>query len=422
MITVLKTCTFLFLTLALVFSLKKIYYSKATLIHFVYCIFFVFYGLPIIMDVLFGVPRNDFFVGYSLVQQDLLTNVVYCVQLILVVIIWFTRVGKTNTSFNPKDITVKPNQIKVLYLLVLSPLVFVLFAPYPAMYLKYGVIITQVFDSRISSYHNFLSILTIVSVISAAVLLLLRKNLSFKYLVLISFYIIPSLWINGKRYILAQTIVLFIIVLYQKGFLTKKRMIIVFLVTITVMFSFSFIYQINFNRTNNSIQDLYANYRIDYARDNSLKLTLYHELHSEEKVLEYRFQSILFNLTLFIPREFWSGKPYPYAVYMTAKALGLQYIEYLGWGVTTGIIDEIISNIGLLGMLIAPFIIKLLCNFGDRQGPIIKLLTFFVVTLLLIVELSSFGFIFYGWLLMLVINKLYRRMFYYQEVNRWKEL
>lgn len=82
----------------------------------------------------------------------------------------------------------------------------------------------------------------------------------------------------------------------------------------------------------NSSSEVYKNVRVDFSRDDRVKMTIYSELYPDRmKILDYRGQSIVFDLTMFIPRSIWEEKPWPYAVYFTSAML-MMPTQYIGWG------------------------------------------------------------------------------------------
>jgi hypothetical protein len=132
---------------------------------------------------------------------------------------------------------------------------------------------------------------------------------------------------------------------------------------------------------------VYENSRIDYGRDHDLKAAIFCELsNGESHILEYRGQSFLFYLTMYVPRDLWPGKPWPYQVYLTAHALQTP-IGDRGWGITSSFLDESVSNVGWAGLLIGPMVFALLCRICDSSPDlVIKVLGLLVPCLLMAVE------------------------------------
>jgi hypothetical protein len=139
-------------------------------------------------------------------------------------------------------------------------------------------------------------------------------------------------------------------------------------------------------------------FRIDFGRDNGIRLAIFSELNPEYlQILEYRGQSVLFNLTFFVPRSVWPDKPWPYSVYSTAAVFNLRP-DYLGWGVTTSWLEEAIANFSWLGFLLGPLLITLVARIGDSTGePVVSFLTKLVVSLLLTVQLAAWIYLALLW-------------------------
>ena len=113
---------------------------------------------------------------------------------------------------------------------------------------------------------------------------------------------------------------------------------------------------------------------------------------------------------MYVPRELWSDKPWPYAVYATSALMQIP-IQYVGWSMTTGILDETIANVGWLGFLLGPLIISWIVRIGDRnQTTIIQLLTILVGSLMLVLQISAFTPIFLLWIILVGWQVLKKKM------------
>jgi hypothetical protein len=195
---------------------------------------------------------------------------------------------------------------------------------------------------------------------------------------------------------------LFLYVFWQKGYLRNKRLIVSALVGLVLIGVFSFVYQSNFRSmgpTLGSYDQVYDNVRIDYGRDHEIKMAIYAELYPNEmQILEYRGESLLFDLGMYVPREMWPEKPFPYAQYVTSAMLRTPP-RLWGWGMTTSWLDEAIANFGWLGMLLGPLVLSVICRVGDAtRNALVVGLTILVGSLLLAVHLPAFMPIFILWL------------------------
>jgi hypothetical protein len=130
--------------------------------------------------------------------------------------------------------------------------------------------------------------------------------------------------------------------------------------------------------------------RSDIGRDGDIKLAIYTELHGNEPgILEYRGQTALFAVTMFVPRVWWPEKPYPYYRYLTAKATGTPS-GTSSFNLTTSVLGESVANFGFAGMLIPPLLLGLACRWGDScRDKAMTIYTGLSVSFLLFTEASA---------------------------------
>jgi len=246
-----------------------------------------------------------------------------------------------------------------------------------------------------------------------------KKRLSIYTIIFGTPFLISSIWMNGKRTTVCLMIVLLIYTLWRKRVLRPAKLVTVGLLLAGSMMLFSSLYQHVFRYDMLEIEDweqVYHNARVDYGRDDITKLAIYAELYPKKlEILDYPFQSFVYTAAMFVPREWWSDKPWPYAVYATSAMLNIP-TQYVGWGMTTGILDEMIANVGWLGFLLGPLVITWICRVGDSyQTPIIQLLTILVGSLMLVLQISAFAPILFFWFGLIGWQECRRRI-------RWSNL
>ncbi|OKP88582.1 hypothetical protein A3844_07775 [Paenibacillus helianthi] len=407
MISILNVSVFAWLTFCLFICLKQVIKGFRHSILFAFIIFYVFFGIPLLLDTLVGTPDYNFYPSYYRVTRDEFTSLIYAVYISIVPLVWWCF-GRTKVLNNRTEFNIQGNYLNIakiiLNVLVFSPIIILIFSPYPKMYLHYGVIIHE---SNIDAlkFHSYINLTCFLSVISIAALMLLKKRNFTSLLIYVPFALI-SIWLHGKRNIVAMAILLLFYVLWKKEILKGKKLVIFGSVALLFLLGYSSLYQnaLRDNESQLTNKMKFENFRIDYGRDVATKMTIYSELHPKEsKILEYRGESILFYLTIFVPRKIWLEKPYPYAVYFTDEVFNLPK-EPLGWGLTTSWLEESIANFGWLGFLIGPLLISEIARRGDKTNNlIVQALTVLVICLFLVVELSAFYSIFILW----VISTLY---------------
>lgn len=378
-------------------------------------VFYVFFAIPLFLDILFEKPQYYTLPGFRIASNDDTTSIVYCMYVSAVPVIWWLT-GKSKKS--KKIETVSEEKVKfefsalrrfkpILYLLLISPIFALLFAPDPSIYLKYGFILGLLSDDAIK-FHSIVSMSTLLSVLSAACLILMSKRINFFYLMTLFPFIFLSVFLNGKRAIVFIVILVFSYIFWRKGRLRGVKLTVYTVFIAGFLISFTSLYQdqlrYNVTQTDDS-QKIYENVRVDYGRDNMTKMTIFAELNPNTmKILEYRGQSFLFDLTMYVPRDIWPSKPWPYSIYFTSAMLLLPIYSY-GWGMTTSILEECIANFGWIGMILGPLFISFICRLGDsRRNTTISALTILIASLFLVVQLPAFAPVFLIWLILVTFS------------------
>jgi oligosaccharide repeat unit polymerase len=422
-LNVLNGITFFWLLFWVLLAFKSLAEGKGYSILFVILIHFLFAGIPLILDVLFGKPEYSF-PGFLSAAQDTTTSIIYCFYVSAVPVFWWwTARGKirldsdseisNETRYKNVDIfDLLPPSRLVLYFILLIILISPIFAwlgsPEPEIYSSYGVAGTTSYASDDQSrYHNlFITPTCMISVLGAAGILSIQKRISLPIILFLIPWIGLAFWLNGKRYIVGFAAVIIGYILWQKGYLKGGRFAIASLLTMSAILIFSSIYQAQVRNIDAQFIDpaeLYEGYRVDFGRDAEIKMAIFAELYPEQmKILEHRGQSALYYLTIFVPRDSWPQKPIPYAQYVTSAALMRSPKEW-GWSVTTSILDEAIANFSWAGMIVGPLLISVVCRLGDsRKNSLVSPMTVLVASLFQAVHLVAFWSLFLFWLILVI--------------------
>ncbi|MFS0836752.1 hypothetical protein [Paenibacillus sp. 1P03SA] len=401
-------------TIWLIFVFIQISKGKKNSILYVYLTFYLFFTFPLIQDLLYGKPEYKEKIGLQLASRSETTSVLYAVYTSVVPIIWFVffKLKSTDKLESTKLDFFKFEKFKpVLYLLLIAPLFLVLLSPDPGVYWKYGAVVTELFNEESSDYHVKIHLFSILSIISSVLLFLMNRKHNMMYLIYVLMpWVVLAMWLQGKRAIVAIFILMLGLTAIQKGLLKGWKIPLFGIVSALILVLFSSFYQENVraSHVNESPQVSYTNSRIDFGRDSVTKLAIYSELNKDEKqILEYRGQSLLFYLTMYVPRSMWESKPWPYPVYVTTALFKNAFsVQYLGWTVTTSWLEEAIANFGWFGMLLGPLGIGVICRTGDKShNNIIRVLTVLIGSLLLVLPLNSFFPIFAIWIGLILLSR-----------------
>ncbi len=396
-------------------SIIQIYQGKHDSVFFLLIVLFIFNGLPLLLDVFVGRPEYLRFPGYRLAQQDTTTGIIYCIYISAVpVFLWVF--GRTKVSSVPENTNVDQyfrllsRARLILYLLLVSPIPVVLFSPDPSLYLIYGWTTSELHGTAEAlDYYGIVTLFTVLSLLSAFILITISRKINFPLLILVIPWMVAAIWINGKRNLTALAIVGLWYLLLRRGKFVKFDVVGSLVVFAVVLYGYSVIYQDTVRNIGSSSQDfqaVYENFRIDFGRDDRIKMTIFAELYPDKmQILEYRGQSLLFYASMYIPRTIWPEKPYPYSTYFTS-ALFLIPPRLLGWGMTTSWLEEAIANFSWFGLLLGPLLLAAICRIGDsRHNIIVGTLTIIVSSLFISVHLAAFAPIFILWIFLVMLYK-----------------
>jgi hypothetical protein len=399
----LELFTFAWLTLCLVTVLKRLLRGDRSTIILVFPVFYLLFALPLALDFAIGLPDYSMQPGFFYASRDAETRTTYCCFIAMIPLMWLKFLNKRPPSVSERERQVSClRQLQSpLFVVLVSPIMLCLLSPDPGLYLEYGFIVNGTAKDSVLAFHSIIMAVTLLAVIAAAGIVAGARRVRSAILLVMPFVAV-SVWLNGKRAIFAVALAMMILALWVSGKAPKRTIIIASGFATLALCLFSYSYQARIRTIGSQTMSAggYETFRIDYARDAQVKMALFAELdRSAQPILDYRGESAVFNLTAWIPRSLWPGKPYTYARYFTSAMLNSAPTDW-GWAMTTSLIDEAIANCSWFGLVLGPISIGLLCRVGDSSGDMmISLLTAVVVSLLLAVQLVAFGPLFILWFL-----------------------
>ncbi len=382
-------------------------------IYFVICIHFLFCGIPAFCDLVIGLPEYAYLPGFSLSSIDLTTNIIYFLHVCFCPVIWWKLRLKEEIAITNR--CQSNNQIKcvVFTFLVLLPLLFLWIAPDKTIYFRNLTFLSNkyVLPEQIIQFQSIIALSTIISIIGFNGIILFSRKYPIKTSIFLSPFLLVNFILNGKRHIVALFCFLLLSSLLIKNYIKGYKLFLLCLINLIAVAIYSFLFQSlyrNISVNTVGFNQYYENIRVDYGRDDVIKMAIYSELYPDRmKILEFRGQSIFFNFIFFLPRSIFPNKPWPYATYFTSALLGIWPVQHLGWGMTTSWLDESIANFSWFGILIGPLFISLLCRLGDSQGSILLIImTTFIACLLLAVHIAAFIIIFWVFILLIIYKYL----------------
>lgn len=398
--------------IALVILYRTLISKKFSYNYMFLLVYYLIFSVPLILDVIFGIPnyssRSQYI--YELASNDKKVIAAFnIVNVLIFLLFWFWR-KEFNISFN-RTITKSFNAI--LIIAALLPILILLVNIYNIPSIKYASLIEYSnYSVELNDLYNLFLNITLISVPSAMIFLILNPKRHLPTTVIIYISIFIGIYMNGKRLVVFIFLILLIVnvfINYRKRFLGSIIFSIIFLLIFNITYSNYIEKEYAINKFN---EDEYLQFRIDFSRDHNVKMALYKELNNSQPILDYRFQSFIYNILFFIPRDNWDDKPYPYGVYVTSSSLELNTTENLSWQMTTSLLDESIANLGVpFGILffIIVFLTVIRIGYTFRYDILMFSLTNFLILLFLTMQFSfNMPFIFL-WIFLILVKSFRKK-------------
>ena len=160
--------------------------------------------------------------------------------------------------------------------------------------------------------------------------------------------------------------------------------------------------------TSDSEMSFYADFRLNFGRDDVVKFVIKEEFIDKKPILEYRGQSILYDFVMFVPRSLFPNKPYPHYRYLSAAIYDTNIFD-IPSGITPSIFEMGIANFSYLGIILTPLIMLGICKLADTRKSIIQQSIYLVIIVNLLTQSldAAIGFVFI--LIAMLIYKLIRK-------------
>ena len=369
-------------TLSVFVVLKKIKVGKICMQYFVYMLFYFFFVLPIFSQIIY--PDYEY-IGFNRANpamRDVLSNLIY------LVFIWtfsfFIRKSEKKTPelisnkliINTFVTNVCSWVVVLCFMLTLALSgVQVILGGYGYAYINSEIV--GVNESIIGC-----------GIISYLIVLGSHRYVSKYRIGFLSIFVFFFFWIVGKRYIIAETLILAICVLGMTKGISGKKMIKSLFIGSAFILIGGFMYGVFFKKNVDSFID-YLN--VDFSR----QYTLVYQFYCDQigrKISINQFDGIVYLVTFFIPRFLWWNKPYPFVNYLTQSLIGYENVmfESVGWATTCSIFSDLYDSFSFLGLALGIWLFVKLCNKVNKESRCqYKVLLMYVIIRLLTVQISS---------------------------------
>lgn len=359
-------------------SIKRILHGRYSMLHVCVVIFYLMQIVPILVGYFGDLGKIRKYYEYMYyAMTDKLTTILYDVFALFVITILYHYATKNAGYIQQRNIFKIKNGKIHNYLVLLTgtvtilPLILgVLLAPDPSIYLKFSYFYTNPYSELGSAYIYHTVVIKILCYITFFSILALYYLSNSKQKGLFAIPIILLAWINGKRTLLTFVLGGMIVIdflKWEKGNKKQRNNIIrkstIFLVLIVI-------YYIFYNNITNkaSFADGFLLYSTYFSRLSNVKVAIYDLLYTNS-MLEYPFQTIIYDVLFFVPRGMWETKPYGYYPYFTSYAyfgVGNQKVSHMAFQVN--IWSEFISNAGIFGVVISLILVINIIKKCEREG------------------------------------------------------
>ena len=388
----------------------------------VYLVFFILYVFPLYIDLSYEIPSYDVNVlGYLISSKDLTTRFIYNIVILvsqIIIVKWHIKSSDTTTYV--KDIALKPYYSYLNIGMALPLVAFIIYGQDMAMLIipfwrELGLF-------NLSEEYDYLERLSYVGITSSCLLLLRgdKTKLSIYRLLPLAF-LYMNICIQGKRAILFFAIVNIILIVFHNlndilfdsktkwlknvigSIIGVALTILMLVVTINVK-----VENRNYDETNAA--ELITTTRMDFLRDDRVRLAIFSEMNEEEwPMLNYFGETIVYNIMSTPPINIFFNilkiKYYTYQQFLTSCLTHSQFNPENNF-MTPSFFAELISNLGIiLGVLAMCW----LCVFvGIQYNKYPYPLNFLVLCSFLLLNLFSFRYVIFYLEFSFIICLLYK--------------
>lgn len=367
---------------------------------FVYFLFFAIMVLPLYLDYLIGKPdyfswplgRVDY--GFIISYDDDLTRIFYDLILIGSQVVLLGIKGGVRENGSVLD-WLTPGQLKSLKIVIgiaaCLPVVLTVLLPLDnRMLVTWGWRDAGLFSFEQGLYYKMEKLSYIGIAASILMLYLNRKQITNLENILWVVLAYMNICLEAKRSILIFTAVL--LLAFAVGHMQKKDLPKLFtgiLVVAAAVVALSVFVKTQYRGYGESgFAAIYGNLRVDYFRDDTVKMLIYSVLHPDAvQVLNYPFQSYIMQIGYIFPLDFMSLDRLGYNTYFTCALVHQPISSGLSY-TTTSCMDELIANFGYAGMFLIPVFLIAVSRLADRQPYELKALVYSALVLLMMYSMN----------------------------------
>ncbi len=373
MITIINLLTIIITTTITLKCIYKLINNHYSLLHICLIVYYIMQCLPLIFELFYDlntIKQNLNLIFYKAMTDEYVA-LIYDFYVIVTSYILYVYANKYANNKNQFSLSLKIQNHMIrglIAVMMFVPIVVALImAPNPNIYTIYGYF--YVVDPNQSSIdYLYYSVVMHWALTISAIFILIRYFTKYKksnWDVYLSLLLIT--WLSQKR-----TLTIFIMIgilgidFIKNNYSDKKLLVRKAIVFCSLIAAYFIIYNNNVKYTGD---DFFTTYTAYFSRLNVEKVAIYDILY-DNKLLEYRGQSVLYNLCWFVPRSIWPDKPAMYCKYFTAYSeYGVGNENYwLPFNYQVNIWGDWVSSFGLLGHFFALIFVILVIHYSEQSN------------------------------------------------------
>lgn len=378
---VLKIITIFVCSVNLYNSIVKISNGNKTFQPYFYFVFYFFYVLPLILQMVFPGHQYVIFWRANEAMADPLSNVKYDLFALVFSYI-ITRSGKKASAIGIAE--VKYN--KALIVICTWFIIFV----FGWTIAQNGISVLLTFAAGYLNQNlNVNEVLLGSGVLCYLTLLGHRKYISRGRFAIVTILTIAIIWIIGKRYIIAETVMLGIFIIAITGDISGKKIVRYIAAGGIGIIAFCVFYGTFIKGNFLSVVDYFM---VDMSRQYTLVYQFFCSSIGR-KISIGQFDAILYLVVFWIPRSVWPGKPYPFVnqlTYSLVSANTLTAYFNMEWATTCSIFSDFFDSLSWIGIIAAFFLIAHFLKVTNRSSRLhYKILAMYFTIHLITVQFSA---------------------------------
>lgn len=361
-------------------TVKRLYNGSHSIQNLVYLIVYFFFICPLILQLIFPYSYEIFFKANAALN-DVFSVSLYCV-FICVFSVLLLKYGSIKKVIVANEFTFNSLTCKISCLIIIFALIYTLITN------GLGILFAG-YGARLSSSNTYEINETLynMAMVGALVIIGQYKNVSKKLLLLLSIVFIILIWIHGKRFYIAEFLIMALFVLYITKAIRGETLVITGLILAILIIGYAYFYGAVLKGNTSSLLEYLS---IDMSRHYTLIYQFYCKKNNIAISLG-KFDAILFLLFFWVPRSVWINKPYPFVNALTRSLMGRPPLnENLGWATTCSIFSDLFDSLTLFGLVLGIILILFLCKRLNKSNSLeFKVIGIYLVVNLLTVQMSA---------------------------------